>query len=44
MLDAAAFAGADKIKVMALLQSQSDDDDSEFGAPGIVISTTPHCV
>jgi len=33
VLDAAAFAGADKNKVMALLQSQSDDDDSEFGAP-----------
>jgi len=33
VLDAAAFAGADKSKVMALLQSQSDDDDSEFGAP-----------
>jgi len=33
VLDAAAFAGADKNKVLALVQSQSDDDDSELGAP-----------
>jgi len=37
VLDAAAFAGADKNKVMALLQSQSDDDDSEFGAPAAAV-------
>jgi len=37
VLDAAAFAGADKSKVMALLQSQSDDDDSEFGAPAAAV-------
>jgi len=33
VLDAAAFAGADKNKVLALVQAQGDDDDSEFGAP-----------
>jgi len=37
VLDAAAFAGADKNKVMALLQSQGDDDDSEFGAPAAAV-------
>jgi len=37
VLDAAAFAGADKNKVMALLQAQSDDDDSEFGAPAAAV-------
>merc|ERR1719503_319118 len=37
VLDAAAFAGADKNKVMALLQSQSDDDDGEFGAPAAAV-------
>jgi len=37
ILDAAAFAGADKNKVMALLQSQSDDDDSELGAPAAAV-------
>jgi len=37
VLDAAAFAGADKSKVMALLQAQSDDDDSEFGAPAAAV-------
>lgn len=37
VLDAAAFAGADKNKVMALLQSQSDDGDSEFGAPAAAV-------
>jgi len=37
VLDAAAFAGADKNKVMALLQQQGDDDDSEFGAPAAAV-------
>jgi len=37
VLDAAAFAGADKNKVMALLQSQGDDDDSELGAPAAAV-------
>jgi len=37
VLDAAAFAGADKNKVLALVQSQSDDDDSEFGAPAAAV-------
>ena len=35
VLDAAAFAGADKNKVMALVQQQSDDDDS--GAPAAAV-------
>jgi chromosome segregation ATPase len=37
VLDAAAFAGADKNKVLALVQSQSDDDDGEFGAPAAAV-------
>merc|ERR1719503_359611 len=37
VLDAAAFAGHDKTKVLALVQSQSDDDDSEFGAPAAAV-------
>jgi len=37
VLDAAAFAGADKNKVLALVQAQSDDDDSEFGAPAAAV-------
>jgi len=37
VLDAAAFAGADKKKVLALVQSQSDDDDAEFGAPAAAV-------
>jgi len=37
VLDAAAFAGADKKKVMALLQSQNDDEDAEFGAPAAAV-------
>jgi len=37
ILDAAAFAGADTKKVMAMVQSQSDDDDSEFGAPAAAV-------
>jgi chromosome segregation ATPase len=37
ILDAAAFAGADKNKVLALVQSQNDDDDSEFGAPAAAV-------
>jgi len=37
ILDAAAFAGADKNKVLALVQAQSDDDDSEFGAPAAAV-------
>jgi len=37
VLDAAAFAGADKNKVLALVQAQSDDDDSELGAPAAAV-------
>jgi chromosome segregation ATPase len=37
VLDAAAFAGADKNKVLALVQAQGDDDDSEFGAPAAAV-------
>jgi len=37
VLDAAAFAGADKTKVLALVQAQSDDDDSELGAPAAAV-------
>ena len=37
ILDAAAFAGADKNKVLALVQAQGDDDDSEFGAPAAAV-------
>ena len=37
VLDAAAFAGADKNKVLALVQSQSDDDDGELGAPAAAV-------
>jgi len=37
VLDAAAFAGADKNKVLALVQAQGDDDDSELGAPAAAV-------
>jgi len=37
ILNAAAFAGADTSKVLALVQDQSDDDDSEFGAPAAAV-------
>ena len=37
VLDAAAFAGADKNKVLALVQSQNDDDDSDYGAPAAAV-------
>jgi chromosome segregation ATPase len=37
ILDAAAFAGADKNKVLALVQAQGDDDDSELGAPAAAV-------
>jgi chromosome segregation ATPase len=37
VLDAAAFAGADKNKVLALVQAQSDDDDELSGAPAAAV-------
>jgi len=37
VLDAAAFAGADKNKVLALVQAQSDDDDLDTGAPAAAV-------
>jgi len=37
VLDAAAFAGADKNKVLALVQAQSDDDDDLSGAPAAAV-------
>jgi len=37
ILDAASCAGINKPKLMALVQAQSDDDDSEFGAPAAAV-------
>jgi len=37
ILDAASFAGINKPKLMALVQAQSDDDDSELGAPAAAV-------
>jgi len=33
VIDAAAFTGSDRKKLMAMVQQSSDDDDSEMGAP-----------